>query len=121
MKEERLPTEREALVRFLTELGEPCAATLEAGYNWGLVYDWLEEAGVVEELKLAHPLWVKASVAPPKAPTIPQRPKTRAAFHHTAPFLEWAKAPLIAVGRTTKRFVPKATLIATAAGTPIAV
>lgn len=63
VREERLPTEREALVRFFTELEEPCAATLEAGYNWGLVYDWLEEARVVEELQLAHPLRVKAIAA----------------------------------------------------------
>ncbi len=63
VKEERLPTECEALVRFFAELEEPCAATLEAGRNWGLIYDWLEESGVVEELKLAHPFRVRAIAA----------------------------------------------------------
>lgn len=58
VKERRVPTEREPLVQFLLELDEPCAATLEAGRNWGLIYDWLEEA--VEELQLAHPRKTKA-------------------------------------------------------------
>lgn len=58
VKERGVPTEREPLVRFFEELAFPCAVTLEAGRNWGLIYDWLEEA--VEELKLAHPLKTKA-------------------------------------------------------------
>ena len=58
VREGQVPTDREALSRFFAELGQPCAATLEAGRNWGLVYDWLEEA--VEELQLAHPAKVKA-------------------------------------------------------------
>lgn len=58
VKERRVLTEREQLTQFVQELAQPCVATLEAGRNWGLVYDWLEE--MVEEVQLAHPLKVKA-------------------------------------------------------------
>lgn len=63
VKEQRVPTERKDLTQFLQELGEPCAVTLEAGRNWGLVYDWLEALETVTELQLAHPAQVKAIAA----------------------------------------------------------
>ena len=28
---------------------------LEAGWNWGVLYDWLERIKNVEEIQLAHP------------------------------------------------------------------
>lgn len=60
VKEGQVPTDREALRGFLAQLGQPCAAALEAGRNWGLVYDWLEGLESVEEVQLAHPAKVKA-------------------------------------------------------------
>ena len=45
---------REALQDF----NEPIKAVLEAGYNWGKMYDWLDE--VVDEVVLAHPTKVRA-------------------------------------------------------------
>jgi transposase len=60
VKEGRVPTDREPLTRFVQELGQPCRATVEAGRNWGLVYDWLEALEAVEELQLANPAQVKA-------------------------------------------------------------
>jgi len=60
VREGRVLTEREELSRFLAELGQPWAAALEAGRNWGLVYDWLEGLEGAQELQLAHPAKVKA-------------------------------------------------------------
>jgi len=60
VKEGRVPTDRDELSRFLMELGQPCAAALEAGRNWGLVYDWLEGLEAVADLQLAHPAKAKA-------------------------------------------------------------
>jgi transposase len=57
---QQLPTEREALLGFLTQLGEPCQIALEAGRNWGLIYDWLQGQEPVAALHLAHPTRVKA-------------------------------------------------------------
>jgi transposase len=45
---------REALQDF----NEPIKAVLEAGYNWGKMYDWLDE--VADEVILAHPKKVRA-------------------------------------------------------------
>lgn len=55
---QELPTEREALRSFFAQLGEPCQVALEAGRNWGLLYDWLEDQ--VAGIHLAHPTSVKA-------------------------------------------------------------
>lgn len=60
VKEGRVPTDREELSRFLGVLGQPWAAALEAGRNWGLVYDWLEGLDGVQDLQLAHPAKLKA-------------------------------------------------------------
>ncbi len=55
---EQLPTQKEALLGFFSQLGEPCRVALEAGRNWELVYDWLE--GHVAGIAVAHPTSVKA-------------------------------------------------------------
>jgi len=57
-RNERVPTDQKALLGFLEELGEPCEVALEAGWNWGIIYDWLE--GKVAQLHLAHPAKAKA-------------------------------------------------------------
>jgi len=49
----RVPTEREALVRFISGLEGSTKAALEASRSWYWVYDLLE--GMVEELKLVAP------------------------------------------------------------------
>lgn len=59
-KEGRVSNSREALRRFLNNPhpdGEK-VAVLEAGRNWTVMYDWLEEE--VDKVKLAHPIKVKA-------------------------------------------------------------
>jgi transposase len=59
----RLPNEREQLEGFLRSLGEPCRVVLEAGWNWGSMYDWLEGIENVVEVQLAHPYGVRAIAA----------------------------------------------------------
>ena len=59
----RLPNEFGQLERFFGSLGEPCAVALEAGWNWGVLYDWLERIKNVEEIQLAHPYWTRAIAA----------------------------------------------------------
>jgi len=44
--------------KVLEEFNEPIKAVLEAGYNWGKMYDWLGE--VADEVVLAHPTKVRA-------------------------------------------------------------
>ncbi|MGC8724922.1 MAG: IS110 family transposase [Acidobacteriota bacterium] len=56
----RLPNEFEAVKDFFDGLGEPCKVVLEAGWNWGTMFDWLEQVESVEEVQLAHPYRVKA-------------------------------------------------------------
>jgi len=60
VKEGRVLNSKEALRRFLNNPHpvRSSQAVLEAGRNWTVMYDWLEEE--VEEVKLAHPLKVKA-------------------------------------------------------------
>ncbi len=58
-REGRLSNSREALRSFLSVAdGQSVAAVMEATRNWTVMYDWLEE--MVDEVKLAHPLKVKA-------------------------------------------------------------
>lgn len=59
----RLPNEFEQVEEFFRSLGEPCPVVLEAGWNWGLMYDWLEQTGSVSEVQLAHPYGVRAIAA----------------------------------------------------------
>ncbi len=56
----RVPNEFEAVREFFDGPGETCKVVLEAGWNWGTMYDWLEQVESVEEVQLAHPFRVKA-------------------------------------------------------------
>lgn len=56
----RLPNEFEAVRAYFEGLGEPCKVVLEAGWNWGTMFDWLEQVESVKEVQLAHPYRVKA-------------------------------------------------------------
>lgn len=58
IKQKEIPSERKALKEALAGYSEPIKATLEASYNWGKMYDWLDQ--VAEEVILAHPLKVRA-------------------------------------------------------------
>lgn len=59
----RLSNERDQLAGFFRSLGEPCRVVLEAGWNWGSMYDWLEGIENVVEVQLAHPYGVRAIAA----------------------------------------------------------
>ncbi|MFQ5847145.1 MAG: transposase [Candidatus Methylomirabilales bacterium] len=59
----RLPNDSRALEAFFRALGEPCQAVLEAGWNWGLMYDWLEQIATVTAVQLAHPYRTRAIAA----------------------------------------------------------
>lgn len=58
VKEGRVSNTKEALKRFLGSSEEPKSAVLEAGRNWTVMHDWLEEE--LDEVKLANPKKVKA-------------------------------------------------------------
>jgi len=58
VKEGRVNNTQEALKRFFGNSDEPKKAVLEAGRNWTVMHDWLEEE--LGEVKLAHPKKVKA-------------------------------------------------------------
>lgn len=49
-----IATMEEELIAALGEFADqPIKAVLEAGYNWGKMYDWL--SGIADEVILAHP------------------------------------------------------------------
>ena len=56
----RLSNDYDEVKGFFKELGEPCKVVLEAGWNWGRMYDWLANIEQIEEIQLAHPFRVKA-------------------------------------------------------------
>ncbi len=59
VKEGKVVNTKEAVNKFLgTEYTQNTSAVLEAGRNWTVMYDWLEEE--LDEVKLAHPMKVKA-------------------------------------------------------------
>jgi transposase len=59
VKEGRVVNTKESVSRFLgKEYSKDTSAVLEAGRNWTVMYDWLEEE--LDEVKLAHPMKVKA-------------------------------------------------------------
>jgi len=59
VKEGKVVNTKEAVYKFLgKEYTQDTAAVLEAGRNWTVMYDWLEEE--LDEVKLAHPMKVKA-------------------------------------------------------------
>jgi len=59
MQEGRVENQQAAVAEFLTRAhcDGNASAVLEAGRNWTVMHDWLEE--LVDEVKLAHPLKVK--------------------------------------------------------------
>ncbi|MFN3740978.1 MAG: IS110 family transposase [Thermodesulfovibrionales bacterium] len=59
VKEGKVENKREEVMRFLDSCRDSGAmGVIEAGRNWTVMYDWLEEE--LDEVKLAHPLKVKA-------------------------------------------------------------
>ena len=59
----RVNNERAEIAAFFSSLGEPCRVVLEAGWNWGLMHDWLEGMENVTAVELAHPFGVRAIAA----------------------------------------------------------
>ena len=59
----RLINELSEVESFFGSLGESCRVVLEAGWNWGLMHDWLERLENVSEVQLAHPYGVRAIAA----------------------------------------------------------
>src|SRR5712692_9044023 len=68
----RLANEFEEIEAFFRSLGEPCRVVLEAGWNWGLMYDWLDRVDNVVEVQLAHPYGVRAIAAAQTAAELPE-------------------------------------------------
>ena len=58
LKRQRIPSSSECFRAALSQYREPIKAVLEASYNWGPIYDWLDE--LVEDVVLAHPQKVRA-------------------------------------------------------------
>ncbi len=58
LKRQRIPSSSECFRAALSEYREPMKAVLEASYNWGPIYDWLDE--LVDDVVLAHPQKVRA-------------------------------------------------------------
>lgn len=54
----RIASNGQELREFFTNYEEPIKAVVEASYNWGLVYDWLDD--IVADVVLAHPARVRA-------------------------------------------------------------
>jgi transposase len=54
----RVPSSSDDLRRLFANYQEPIKAVVEATYNWGPVYDWLDE--IAEDVVLAHPAKVRA-------------------------------------------------------------
>ena len=57
VKEGQIANTREALAALLDGTAEGASAVLEAGRNWPVMYDWLDE--LVDEVTLAHPAKVR--------------------------------------------------------------
>jgi transposase len=57
VKKGQIANSKEALAALLEGTGPEASAVLEAGRNWPVMYDWLEE--LVEEVTLAHPAKVR--------------------------------------------------------------
>jgi hypothetical protein len=54
----RVSSSRDGLRSIFANYNEPIKAVVEATYNWGPMYDWLDE--VADEVILAHPTKVRA-------------------------------------------------------------
>ena len=57
VKEGQIANTQEALAALLEESAQGASAVLEAGRNWSVMYDWLDE--LVDEVTLAHPAKVR--------------------------------------------------------------
>jgi len=57
VKEAQIANSQPALAAFLDGTAEEMAAVVEAGRNWPVMYDWLEQ--LVDEVTLAHPAKVR--------------------------------------------------------------
>jgi transposase len=57
VKEGQIANTQEALAAFLDGHAQGASAVLEAGRNWPVMYDWLEE--LVDDVTLAHPAKVR--------------------------------------------------------------
>jgi transposase len=57
VKEGQIANTRESMAAFLDGRAQGASAVLEAGRNWPVMYDWLEE--LVDEVTLAHPAKVR--------------------------------------------------------------
>ncbi len=58
VRRKEIPSNGDDVRKALDDFNEPIKAVLEAGYNWGKMYDWLDD--VVDEVVLAHPAKVRA-------------------------------------------------------------
>lgn len=58
VKQGRMENSSDGVKGFVKGVDEEITGVMEATRNWTLMYDWLEEE--IEEVKLAHPLKVKA-------------------------------------------------------------
>ena len=54
----RVSSSSDELKRLFAHYQEPIKAVVEATYNWGPVYDWLDE--ITDDVVLAHPAKVRA-------------------------------------------------------------
>ena len=59
----RLANDFGTLHGFFAGLAEPCRAVVEAGWNWGEMYDWLDAIENISAVELAHPYRVRAIAA----------------------------------------------------------
>jgi transposase len=59
----RLANDFATLRGFFAALAQPCRAVVEAGWNWGVMYDWLDTIENVSAVELAHPYRVRAIAA----------------------------------------------------------
>ncbi len=89
----RLANDFGTLKGFFATLAEPCRAVVEAGWNWGVMYDWLEAIENVCAVELAHPYRVRAIAA--------AQVKTDAIDSHTL-------AQLLRVNLIPRAYVPGA-------------
>lgn len=51
--------DRTGFAEYLSTVGGPCRAVIEACWGWGKVHDLLEATGLAEEVVLAHPFKVR--------------------------------------------------------------
>jgi hypothetical protein len=59
----RLANDFRTVHGFFSNLAERCRAVVEAGWKWGVMYDWLDAIENVSAVELAHPYRVRAIAA----------------------------------------------------------